>query len=85
MEEQRLTAIQSPTGLAVLNMQAADGNLVLRDAKTSAVLWATMTTGPGDHTVLQTDGNLVVYGEQNSAMCEFLCESVEFLLMQNVF
>jgi len=60
----------SPSGQYELIMQS-DGNLVLYYVASSKAypLWATHTVGnTGDHVVLQTDGNLVVYSSGGTGL-----------------
>jgi hypothetical protein len=51
-------SITSPNGAYELIMQT-DGNLV--EYSHGSALWATSTSGSGNHVIMQTDGNLVVY------------------------
>jgi len=45
-----------------------DGNLVLYRTRDNRAVWASGTNGRGRKAVLQSDGNLVVYGDNNSAL-----------------
>ena len=58
-------SITSPNGQYVLAMQT-DGNLVVYGP--SGALWASGTSGAGNHVVMQSDGNLVVYNSAGAAL-----------------
>jgi hypothetical protein len=55
----------SPNGNYTLAMQT-DGNLA--EYGPSGVIWATNTTGSGNHVSMQTDGNLVIYNSAGTAL-----------------
>jgi hypothetical protein len=50
-----------------LHLRESDGRLVLRDTLTKTNYWAPAPTG-GRRLVLQTDGNVVLYGADNRAL-----------------
>jgi len=51
-------------------VQQSDGNLVLYHLSNGkkGALWGTMTASPGAFTIMQTDGNLVVYSKARKAL-----------------